>query len=295
MTIKSGDELVTMLKTRDDNLIISSAQDPTTSPFYVVTVNYNSKGYLLRLIASLTPLQYLRKMIIVDHSQSDELQDLQSDFPIQIIRQRNKGYGAGLNLGLGEIKDPHATVLLCNPDVALLSPRRLEQALDYMNLHPEIGCLLPKLVNGKMESTHSARRFYTVKTVLAVRLPWLSKNPPEFLREHYYLDHDEHAPFEVDWGCGAAMFVRLSHFHYHLSFDERFFLYFEDVDFCAQVWRNGLSVVLYPDLVLRHDGRKHSHKKLPFFMKHVSSLAKYCLKYGSLNGHRSFFAKTYGV
>lgn len=289
--IQKGVELLIKMKSTVDNLVRTSDQNSLDSPFYVVTVNYNSKSYLLRLVESLAPLRFLKKMIIVDHSETDELHDVRADFPVEVIRQSNKGYGGGLNRGLSEIKDPNATVLLCNPDVALLSPGDVQVALDYMNLDPQIGCLLPSLVNGKMESTHSARRFYTPKTVMAVRVPWLKKNPPKFLREHYYLDNIGHDPFEVDWGCGAAMFIKLSHFPHQLSFDERFFLYFEDVDFCAQAWRNGLSVVLYPDLVLRHDGRKHSHKKLTFFMRHISSFAKYFLKYKSLNGHRSFLSK----
>ncbi len=60
-------------------------------------------------------------------------------------------------------------------------------------------------------------------------------------------------PFDVDWGCGAAMLFRNSFFPDPLSFDERFFSYFEDVDLCSRAWREGLGVTYFPRLVCLHE------------------------------------------
>ena len=70
-----------------------------------MTVNYHSEKKLERMINSLGSLDLLKKLIIVDHSGSDSLNAIKADFPILVIRQPNKGYGAGLNRGLREIPD----------------------------------------------------------------------------------------------------------------------------------------------------------------------------------------------
>lgn len=259
---------------------------PHPVPFYVVTVNYQSYNYLKRLTDSLRPMNHLKELIIVNHSGPESIGDLEAPFPIRIINSKNRGYGAGLNRGLQEISDPAAFTLVCNPDVTIVNPEGVQDALDYLVKNSTVACLIPTLVNQRFRPTYSCRQFYTMKTLLAVRVPWLRKNPPTFLKEHFYMNKNGNEPFEVDWGCGAAIFIRNSFFPDPICFDERFFLYFEDVDLCTNAWQQGLGVVFFPRLVCLHDEQRKSRHNFLFFIRHVISMIRYIGKYQGLPNRR---------
>ena len=82
-----------------------ASSDRKIPPFYVVTVNYHNENQIIRMIKSLRSVNIVKKLIIVDHSGSDSLNSINSDFPMLVIRQPNRGYGAGLNRGLRQIPD----------------------------------------------------------------------------------------------------------------------------------------------------------------------------------------------
>jgi len=142
-----------------------------------------------------------------------------------------------------------------------------------------VGCLIPLSVDQEGNSLYPCRTFYSLKTLLASRIPIFRKTPPKFYRQHFYMDTQGMDPVEVDWGCGAAMLYRVSSFGGRPPFDERFFLYFEDLDLCARLWQAGLSVVSYPELVFRHQVQQRSHNHWRFFIYHVASLIRCIQKY----------------
>ncbi len=248
-------------------------------PFYVVTVNYWSGAHLKELVASLEPLTLVQRLIIVNHSPEERLEGLRASFPIQVIEQRNAGYGAGLNRGLKEITTGDAVALLCNPDIILMTPREVSEALRYMLAHPRVGCLIPRSVDPELNSLHACRTFYTWKSLLASRIHIFRRVFASAYRDHLYLNTNARGPVEVDWGYGAAMFYRVAAFSGRPAFDENFFLYFEDVDLCARLWREGMTVVYYPTLLFRHHFRRESHARVRFFCYHVASLLRFLKKY----------------
>jgi GT2 family glycosyltransferase len=257
-----------------------SVQEPF---LYVVTVNYYCRDHLIRLIDSLRGAEIVMKLIIVNHSTQESLEGLEADFPIQIIGQKNRGYGAGLNRGVKEITDDQALVLLCNPDIIILNPKAIREACQYMSEHPKIGALFPALVDYKLRRIRSCRKFYNLRTLCGIQMPWWRKTTPEFLQGHYYQGQGDGSPLEVDWSAGAALFVRSSLFRgFEPLFDERFFLYFEDVDFCARLWLKGHSVVYFPDLIFQHDEQRLSRKSLRFLILYLTSLMRFVFKYRGL-------------
>lgn len=257
----------------------------------VITVNYHSEKYLEQMIRSFDSVRLPIQFIVVDHSDSQELQYLKSPFSIRVIRQTNKGYGAGLNRGMAEVTDAWDVALLCNPDVELLDPHPLVTAIDYLIGNPNIGCLAPQLVDMNQNTIANSRRFYSPLDVLSVRIPWLRRDPPEFLRRHFYMDTNNNGPYEVDWVSGSAILCRASMYPNYCRFDERFFLYFEDVDFCAELWRRGLSVVKYPDLVFMHTAQEKSQTSVKFLFWHLISFAKFVIKHRGLPDRSTFIAR----
>jgi GT2 family glycosyltransferase len=250
--------------------------------FSVVTVNYNSWEQCRSLIDSLSGHFPVKKMVIVDHSESATNPTLKAEFPIRAVAQANKGYGAGLNRGIEELGYSHGPALICNPDVRLLTPQTLKSALTYMKENPDVACLVPRSVDRRMRELRSCRSFFSIRTLLASRIRLLHKSPPKFLQDHFYLDYNGPEPYDVDWGVGAALIVRLSLFPTPLSFDERFFLYFEDVDFCARVWESGYRVVYFPDLLFEHACRRAAGHSLYYLMVQLRSLMRFVAKYNGL-------------
>ena len=249
---------------------------------YAITVNYRSEQYVRRLRDLLRSVDVVSQLIIVDHSESALLTDEQGGCPTRVVRQRNKGYGAGLNRGLQEVEDRDAIALLCNPDVEIVNPEKIPDILSFMAQNPQVGCVVPSLVDSSNQTAPHCRKFYSSKTLLASRLPIRARDSLQFYRDHLYRDHNGQEPFRVDWGSGCALFFRTSLFPDHVSFDERFFLYFEDVDLCTQLWQKGFEVVCYPELFFMHYAQKMSHTKMRFFFHHVVSLVKYMNKYQGL-------------
>ena len=250
--------------------------------FYVVTVNYKSLHHLKNLVKSLHGISGLRRLIIIDHSGELLSEDLEADFPIQLIKQANRGYGAGLNRGLQEIPESDALVLMCNPDVSVLTPERVSDVSEYFKLNSRIGALSPKILTQDGIPVSSCRKFYFPWTVLAVRINWLVRQRPKFIKEHYYWDHGFDKPYVGDWGSGAALFCRLSIFPDRKFFDERFFLYFEDVDFATRLWKRGWRIEYFPTFVVQHYEARRSRKNLLFLWRHIASLMRFVVK------HRGF-------
>jgi GT2 family glycosyltransferase len=248
----------------------------------VITVNYNSWKECCSLIDSFSGHCPVKKMVIVDHSEDATDRNLDAGFPVKVIAQANKGYGAGLNRGLREIGAGDGMALICNPDIRLLTPQALKKAITYMEEHPDVACLVPRSVDRRMRELRSCRSFFTIKTLLASRIKWLHKRPPQFLKDHFYLEKDGLKSYDIDWGVGAALIVRPSLFPNILSFDEQFFLYFEDVDFCARAWKSGYRVVHFPDLLFEHACRRSASSSLYYLMVQLSSLARFVVKYRGL-------------
>jgi GT2 family glycosyltransferase len=248
----------------------------------VATVNYNSEVVLRRLVESLNSIGCVERLVVVDHSASPYLQTLEADFPIKIIHQPNKGYGAGLNRGLRELRDSQGLILLCNPDIVILTHERIGDVWRYMRDHPDVGLVIPSLVDAHMRPMSSCRKFYSLRSLLLVSNSRLRKLMPIFCEDHYYGFRCGTEPLEVDWGSGAAMFVRASEARKGPLFDERFFLYFEDVDVCARMWRENRSIVHFPDLVCQHFESRLSHQNVRHFITHLTSLLKFIIKYRGL-------------
>jgi GT2 family glycosyltransferase len=252
-------------------------------PFYIVTVNYYLANYLVKFISSLSSLTFVNKLIVVNHSPDETLENLSAPFPIHIINQNNRGYAYGLNRGLREVHSKNAIILLCNPDIFLLTPKELERALIYMHNHTKVGILVPQLVGNEKKSLFSYRTFYSIKTLLISRIGTLHNVFSKAYQEHLYIGYEQQLePFDVDWGHGAALLYRFSALGRYPTFDENYFLYFEDVDLCARLWIEGFSVMSYPKLIFSHSWQRQSHKNWRFLYYHVASFLKFVRKFKGL-------------
>jgi len=220
----------------------------------VLIVNYRTYDALNRCLASLAPYLVADDEVVVVDYESDERQlarALDGSVPVVTVRRPdNRGFAAGVNLAVAQSRAPF--LLLLNPDTIVEGPviRMLES---WLTLHPDVGVAGARVLNGDGTVQRTARRFPDVTTLLGGRTAWLTRRFPEnWLSRRNLLAPGASTPVEVDWLSGACLMTRREIFDTIGGFDESFFLYWEDADYCHRVAAAGFRRVYVPTPPVRH-------------------------------------------
>lgn len=258
----------------------------TEKELSIITVNYKTPQLLEECLSSIQKtingISY--EIIIIDNASGDDetMKIIAKKFPNinLIISKKNEGYAKAVNKGIKISKGNF--VLVVNPDVVVLNDD-LGKMMKYMEQNPKVGMLGPKLMNDfKGGVQDSCRRYPTVMTPFyrrtpLGRLPWAQKALDDYLMA----DFNHKSVREVDWLVGSAIMIRRETLDEVGSMDERFFLYFEDVDWCRQVWKKDWKVIYFPQAVMVHYHKRSSAQRGFNRTKiyHIISGIKYFLKY----------------
>ena len=177
----------------------------------IIIVNYNAAPLLKRAIDSIEDhLKNIQHEIcVVDNASTDESSELCHRFPqIRFIRNdKNLGFATAVNRGL---KNTTGTFILwLNPDAKLLD-EGFEKILGYMNDHPEVGIIGPRIVNTDGTIQLSCRSFPTYHAGLFNRYSLLTKWFPQnrFSQKYLKSDWDHNVITDVDWVSGACLLHR---------------------------------------------------------------------------------------
>jgi hypothetical protein len=211
----------------------------------IVIVNWNTGTKLYECLQSippacLTPIVRLNRCTVVDNASTDGSLNALSELPLplEIIQnEANKGFAFASNQGakVGNAK----YILFLNPDSRLF-PDNLQKALLFLEdmRNERVGILGIQLVDGQGVVQRNVARFPTPISLfyqmLGLDRLWPHRFPPHFMNEW---DHQESQ--EVDQVEGAFFFVRRKVFEELAGFDERFFMYFEDLDFAYRAKQTG--------------------------------------------------------
>lgn len=256
--------------------------DNNTIDLTVSIVTYcNNKKELMNAVNSVLTSEGVNlKLYIIDNSPTDSLRYLFNDHRIEyIFNNANIGFGAGHNIALRKAVDESQYHLCLNPDIHFPSDV-LRSIKEYMDTHPTIGQLLPKIINSKGELAQRQRRllptpFITFFRGIFKRLPTTKK-----LLERYYTrfkSYDEEMPAPFLSGC--FVFLRTSIIQAVGMFDERFFMYYEDVDLSRRIYTH-TGNIYWPGVTITHVGHMDSHKNLKLARIHIQSAIKYYNKWG---------------
>jgi len=209
----------------------------------VVIVNWNTRDMVLRLLASLSApnerCSHKLELIVVDNNSSDgSVEAIRREFPAMklVAQSENRGFAGGVNPGTRVATQP--LVLLLNSDTQT-SRASIKEAAKYMAEFPQVGILGPQVLSPQRSPQSSAWRDPSL-TWMALSAVGLSKLKP-FNFERY---HEK--PFKearaVDCVSGCAMMIRRDLLNELGGFDEDYFMYFEETDFCVRVRRRGKQV-----------------------------------------------------
>jgi GT2 family glycosyltransferase len=197
-----------------------------------------------------------------------------------VCAERNNGFSAGINLGakLANLE----FILVLNPDTYFID-NTIHHAFAEFDARPEVGLVGLNLINPDGTLQYSARRFYSALDILARRLPigqyWPLKG--RIAKHLMVASWQQGASFDADWVMGTGFIIRREIFERIGRMDESYFLYMEDVDLCARVWKAGYHVICVPDARLVHDHQRSSATN-PFSWAgrmHLKSLLIFRKKY----------------
>lgn len=253
-----------------------------------ILINYKSVGMIKQIIKSITGLNlvFSYEVIIVDNQSGDDLSWFQKNYPeLQIITaKKNGGYASGCNLGLHKATGEY--LLIMNPDLVLFKGS-LEPLIKYADEHPEVGLCAPKLLNPDGSIQLSCRTWHNIKTILARRTPLaLTHFGQQALSEHLVMTWDHNQSGPIPWVYGACFLVRRKAYEQIGGLDERYFLYFEDLDYCRTLWTCGWPVHYVTESIIVHYHHQDSNSwgglrdaLRPSTLTHIKSGVKYLWKW----------------
>lgn len=228
----------------------------------VIIVSYNVRGLLAECLASVSA-EFVQsnvsgEIVVIDNDSRDgsaDLPDLAAPGVRLVRNAANVGFGRAVNQGLALARATDA-VLLLNPDARLLS-NSLARLLAAFAAAPATGVVGPRLLNADGTLQSSRRRFPTLRTIFIESTRWQRYfEDAVWLRRYYAQDLPDDRRVEVDWLVGACLLVRRAAIDAVGGLDERFFMYYEETDWCLRLRRAGWRTVYDPAAeVIHHDGR----------------------------------------
>jgi N-acetylglucosaminyl-diphospho-decaprenol L-rhamnosyltransferase len=232
----------------------------------VLIVNWNVAPLLRRCLTSIATSPGISlwaakgtlqtEIIVVDNASSDgSLEMLTHEFPWArvIPNPVNVGFTRANNQALAHARGRY--VLFLNPDTEVVGDALLIM-VRYMEAHPDVGALGPQLRYPDGRIQPSRRRFPTLATAFlesTLLHQWWPDNPAA--RQYYLADSPDNLEQDVDWLVGACLLVRRKAIEQVGGFDERYFMYSEELDWCRRARAVGWRIVYLPTAqVIHHEG-----------------------------------------
>jgi len=237
-------------------------------PLSIIIVNWNTRELLAQCLESVGneilahgTVPKSAEVFVVDNASTDGSAALVRErFPwVQLIENaENVGFARANNQAMREATGKY--IMLLNSDTQLL-PGTLPPFLAFMEQNPAVGMVGPEIIDGQGKVQLSWAQFPTLLTeLLGVHL-----------RGRKFLSPEVYA---VDWLAGACLLVRREVLEQVGLFDERFFLYSEETDWCKRIVVAGWQIVYYPAVrVLHYEGRSSiQDRERSYFLLHHSKV-----------------------
>jgi GT2 family glycosyltransferase len=246
----------------------------------IVIVNWKSIEFLIPCIESIKKnTQSKHEIIIIDNNSGSAEQTEISKIKniITIFNPDNKGFATACNQGFQIAQGNY--IFMLNPDTLLIGST-IDILIDYLENNTTIFAAAPKLVYGEDCSHHpSVKHFTSPFGHFFLMLPVVGK----LWKKWRNISTNPNKPKIIDCVWGAAIMFRKEVFMKIGFFDERFFLYSEEVDLCRRMKMKGMRLAYHPQAVVAHYGGKSQEKsttskqnlfwtsKLQYFEKYYPS------------------------
>ena len=242
----------------------------------VLIVTYNNAATISNCLESLNKQSFEDfEIIVLDNSSNDAtIEQLDKYDNIKLFQsEENIGFGAGVNylsrMANGEY------LLILNPD-CMVTDNTLARLHDFAVKH--IGAISPALIYPDGAQQPSARQLLSYKNVIFSRRSLIYQLGFTKTRQAGYIIPDR--PAKVPAISATAMFIKAELFNRVNGFDERFFLYLEDIDLCVRLSLINIDIWYLPDVKIKHLlGASSSETSIKSSYYHHFSMYKYFTKH----------------
>ena len=213
----------------------------------IIIVNFNTKDLLKKCLESIK-LSFDYEIIVVDNASNDDsLQSINSLElkNLKIINNKtNLGFAKAVNQGIRQSQGEF--ILLLNSDI-VVKPKAIEKMIDFAKNNLSAGVVGGRLLNP--DGSIQGSCFYLPTLGRAAQEFWLGKNEKSIVRKYAPVGNKLS---EVEAVVGAVFLIPRKILQKVGFFDERYFIYFEDLDYCRRVRRNGFKVYYLPTTEFIH-------------------------------------------
>lgn len=208
----------------------------------IVIVSFNAKYFLYLTLKSLEKIanQFPIEIIVVDNVSTDKLDTISTHFPhVKFIQnQKNIGFGAANNVGVAQASSD--SILILNPDT-IISENLITKGLELLNQIENVGAIGVRMLDGKGNYLPESKRGFPDLGSSIYKLLGLHKLfPSQSPLNKYYLsnaNHNENQLIEVI--SGACFFIKKTVYEAVGGFDEKYFMYGEDIDISKELSQKG--------------------------------------------------------
>lgn len=187
---------------------------------------------------------------------------------------QNLGFGKGHNFILDNLDSTYHAIV--NPDI-VLAEDSFQKIIEYMNAREDVGAVIPNITDMHGNQQDVYREELTVFDMFA---RMFCKNLfPKRMAKHSMQYMDFSKEFQVPFGQGSFIVVRTQLFKELQGFDENYFMYVEDADFCRRINQTS-KLMYYPGTNVVHKWEKGSHRNLKLLKYHIQSMIRYFNKWG---------------
>jgi GT2 family glycosyltransferase len=245
----------------------------------IVVLNYNTRDLLADCLESI--IENLNgldaELVVVDNASDDGSADMvESQYPQAFLvkNHTNEGFSSGINNGIRAASADY--ILVLNQDT-LVKPGSLERMVGFLEGNGDAGIVGPKLLSANGTYQQSCN-YFTVPSPKNALLLLMGMVLPRGKKLGTYCADpwsNGNGSVEVDWIHGACMLVRKEVFGEAGLFDENFFVYMEDMEFCYRARKKGWKTVYLPQAEIVHltnqsgiqnIGKLYSYKRLRFYV-----------------------------
>lgn len=231
----------------------------------VSIVSHGHGSMVTGLIAQLLGCPEISQIVITKNIPEDLV--IPASPIIQVIENVfPKGFGENHNSAFGKTDGKYFCPL--NPDIRLLN-NPFSQFIENIEKY-NADLIAPLVLNSQGEIEDSIRYFPSMLS-LCKKILFNSKGR--------YIFNKNSIAFSPEWVAGMTMFFRSSSYMKLNGFDERYFLYYEDVDICVRLWKGGMRLLVDPSVRVVHDARRASRNNMMHMTLHLKSMAIYFSRY----------------
>jgi len=238
---------------------------------------------LKRVIDSYFAYQGEKQLFLVDNSPSDELKNIVAMYPNNeihyIFNNANKGYGKAHNIAIRKsIEQGQLYHIILNPDI-IIEKGALEKLTDYMEQHPEVGNIMPKIIYPNGELQYLCKLLPTPIDLIFRRFIPIKKWKDAINRKYELHSFGYDKIMNIPNLSGCFMFLRTEALKKVGLFDENIFMYLEDIDLNRRI-HSKYKTIYYPEARVIHEHQKESYKSKKLLKAHIKSAIYYFNKYG---------------